>query len=218
MIIQIQATNAQVKTRTVEGAVVENEDVEAIKGRLRATAAKYGDRLRRARRIFVEDRAVALSGDRDIEYEIKEKVAEFFSVKYSEVAFAGSAQVGFSVIKNRAFVKAESDLDIACLSSELFQTGWMDVIGATRAFTDSTAFSGLRETEVSLFKDSILRRGMIRIEMMPRSRRSQEWKDFQDRLSREYSVYFGKITVALYLNEYAFCWKQDSAISTLLRQ
>lgn len=193
-------------------------EVDVLKGRILTIARKYGDRLRRARRLFVEERAVALASDREVEYSVKESISQFFGIKYSEVAFAGSAQVGFSAHKNKPFVKAVSDLDIACISSNLFQVAWADVITATRAFTDATRFAGLRAEEVGRFKDGILRRGMIRVEIMPRSELSIRWRGFEDALSREYAAYFGGISVAIYLNEYAFCWKQDSAISSILRE
>ena len=192
-------------------------EVDVLKKHVLTLARKYSDRLRRARRVFVEERAVALASDREVEYSVKESISQFFGIKYSEIAFAGSAQVGFSAHKNRPFVKAVSDLDVACVSSDLFQIAWADVITATRAFTDATKFAGLREGEVDRFKDGILRRGMIRVEIMPRSELSMRWKSFEDSLSREYATYFGGINVAIYLNEYAFCWKQDSAISSILR-
>lgn len=193
-------------------------DLELMKRRFLGLAGQYSDRLRRARRLFVEERAVALADDREVEYAVKEEIANFFKVKYSEVAFAGSAQVGFSVYKNRPFMRAVSDLDVACISAELFQAGWADVITSTRAFTDSTKFSGLKPDEISLFKDGILRRGMIRVEIMPRSNLANMWKSYEASLSRKYASYFGSISIAIYLSEYAFCWKQDSAISTILRK
>lgn len=142
-------------------------DVDVLKTRVLTLAGKYSDRLRRARRLFIEERAIALASDREVEYSVKESISQFFGIKYSEVAFAGSAQVGFSAHKNRPFLKAVSDLDVACVSSNLFQVAWADVITATRAFTDATKFAGLRQEEVDRFKDGILRRGMIRVAIMP---------------------------------------------------
>jgi len=192
-------------------------EVDVLREHILTLARKYSDRLRRARRLFVEERAAALASDREVEYLIKESISQFFGIEYSEVAFAGSAQVGFSAHKNRPFVKAVSDLDVACVSSDLFQVAWADVITATKAFTDATKFAGLRKEEVDRLKDGILRRGMIRVEIMPRSELSIRWKGFEDALSRKYAAYFGGVSVAIYLNEYAFCWKQDSAISSILR-
>ena len=191
--------------------------LEEAKKKFRDIAGQYRDRLSRSRRLFLEERAAALSSSREIEYQIKERISRFFDIKYSEVAFAGSAQVGFSPHKNRMFVPGTSDLDVACVSVGLFQRGWMDTIASTRAFTDLTGFSGLTHEEIESFKDGILRRGMIRVEIMPRSTLSLEWKDFESELSRLYPATFKSVSVAIYINEYAFCWKQDSAINSILR-
>ena len=193
------------------------DELAELKDGVKRVASKYSDRLSRSRRLFVEDRAKALEMQREVEYEIKEKISDFYDVRYSDIAFAGSAQLGFSPHKNRIFVPATSDLDVACISASLYQKGWADVITSTRAFTDDTKFSGLSAHEISRFKDGLLRRGMMRVEIMPRSRISLEWKAFEERLSRAHASIFGSIKVAIYLSEYAFCWKQDSAISTILR-
>ena len=192
------------------------ETLEAVRIKLQGLAKSYPDRLRRSKRIFIEERAAALASHREIEFAIKEQVAQFFGIKYAEVAFTGSAQIGFSPTKNRLFMPAKSDLDIACVSAHLFQAGWNDVIATTRAFTDNTKFSG-GQHDIDLFKDSILRRGMMRIEVMPLSPLVAQWKDFESSLSRQYSGFFGSVGCAIYLNEYAFCWKQDSAISMIMR-
>ena len=194
-----------------------NSLLEQNKDRVRAIAGLYKDRLSRSRRLFIEERAVALSGEREIECNMKERVAKFFDVKYSEVSFAGSAQVGFSPHKNRLFIPGSSDLDVACISADLYQKGWSDSITATRAFTDYTKFSGLSPSDIDLYKQGILRRGMIRVEVMPRSPLSLGWKDFENSLGRLHPALFKSVTIAIYLNEYAFCWKQDSAISTILK-
>lgn len=191
--------------------------LEEAKLRFKEIAAKYPDRLSRSRRLFLEERAAALMALRDVEYAIKERVAAYFDIKYAEVAFAGSAQVGFSPHKNRLFIPGNSDLDVACVSANLFQKGWSDTVSATRAFTDLTAFSGMSGDEIERFKEGILRRGMIRVEIMPRSKISLEWKDFESLLTRSYPAIFRSVSVAIYLNEYAFCWKQDSAIAAILR-
>lgn len=196
---------------------MEEASLEFAKKRFLDIASKYSDRLRRARRVFVEERSVALKDDREIEYLIKEEVSQFFGVSYPEVAFTGSAQMGFSAYKNRPFVKAVSDLDVACVSAELFQRAWADVVTTTRAFTDDTKFSGMSPSEVDLFKMGILKRGMIRVSIMPRSDLASRWKSFEDAISRKYSSHFGKIGFAVYLSEYAFCWKQDSVFSHLMK-
>ena len=165
----------------------------------------------------MEERAAALTQQREVEYLVKKQVSSFFGIGYTEVAFAGSAQLGFSVHKNRLFRRGMSDLDVALVSPALFQQAWMNVIDATSAFTDETKFSGLNSAEIEAFKSAILRRGMIRVELMPKSELSIAWRSFEDQVGRRYAAHFKSISFAIYLNEYAFCWKQDSAISSMLR-
>lgn len=192
-------------------------NLSEVKEKLRKLASTYPDRFRRSRRIFIEERCAALSNDREAEYEVKEKVSSEFGIKYSEVAFTGSAQIGFSPHKDREFIRAESDLDVACISPELFQKAWINVLETTRAFSDETKFPAMTPEQIDYFKQCILKRGMIRIETMPLSGLSQSWKDAETRITRNFSKIFGKVSVAIYMNEYAFCWKQDSAISSILR-
>jgi len=189
-----------------------------MKAKVRTIAASYPDREQRARRLFIEERAAAFAatGHLEKEFKIKTEISEFFGIPYSAVCFCGSAQLGFSAHKDRLFAPAVSDLDAACVSSLVFQKAWADVIDSTSAFTDLAVFGSRGAGEVDLFKDQILRRGMIRVEMMPKSRLSKEWGSFQGDLSRRYTDLFKKVTITIYMNEYAFCWKQDSALREII--
>ena len=51
--------------------------------------------------------------------------------------------------------------------------------------------------------------------MMPYSKLSGKWVRFEDELSKQHSDAFRKVSVSIYINEYAFCWKQDSAIALI---
>lgn len=190
--------------------------LEELKSNVRGLGAIHKDRFHRSRRIFMEERSVALKERREIEYKIRSEVSDFFSVNYASVYFTGSAQIGFSIVKDRLFRPGESDLDIACVDPGLFQRGWQDIISVTRAFTDMTPFGSMKANEVEALKDNILRRGMIRVQIMPKSQLSLRWTQFEDRKTREYRGSFGKVSIAIYMNEYAFCWKQDTALTQLL--
>jgi hypothetical protein len=109
-----------------------------------------------------------------------------------------------------------SDLDAACVDIDLFQRAWIDVIATTRAFTDLTPFPTTGAANINIFKEQILRRGMIRVDVMPKSQLSLSWSQFQGELSRRHTAIFRRVTLAIYMNEYAFCWKQDSALSRLI--
>ena len=187
-----------------------------MKAMVRSVGTRFPDREQRARRLFVEERAASLHFDRDREFAIRPDISGSFGVPYGAVAFAGSAQLGFSVHKDRLFQPGVSDLDAACVDVGLFQRAWIDVIEATRSFRDATPFGTRRPSEIAQFKDQILRRGMIRLDAMPRSTLSLDWNAFIGRLSRRHTDIFQRVSLAVYMNEYAFCWKQDSALTTLM--
>jgi hypothetical protein len=86
----------------------------------------------RARRLFSEERAASLRFQRDDEFKITTDVSTFFGILYSSACFCGSAQLGFSVHKDKLFEPAISDLDAACVNAALFQKE-IDVINTTRA-------------------------------------------------------------------------------------
>lgn len=193
-----------------------SENIEQLKKNIRDVCRNYTDRFQRARRIFIEERAFALKQHREVEYKIKSRVSGHYKIPYSAVCFTGSAQIGFSITKNTKFEVARSDLDIACVDSRLYENVWSDIIDTTRAFTDDTKFSGLSPAKIFLFKETMLRRGMILVEDMPRSTLSRKLLEFEQAISREHRIFFGKMSVAIYMSEYAFCWKQDSSLKSLM--
>lgn len=189
-------------------------DFEERVRQIRAVISSYGSRIERVQRLYLSDASPALSSIPEIEFRVRKEVSQFFGIPLRKVAFAGSAQLGVSVHKGRCFLPGESDLDIACIDEALFGRAWMDVIDATRAFTDESAFARGGEA-VARFKDQLLRRAMIRVAAMPRSDLAEAWREFEDSLTLRYSATFKRVSVAIYANEQAFCWKQDSAIQQL---
>jgi hypothetical protein len=190
-------------------------DLSTLKSAVREIGKRYPDRYDRARRLYVQDRAVALEGKRDIEYEIKSGIRSYFEIPYTDVFFTGSTQIGFSPHKDTAFIPAQSDLDIACVNAALFQRAWIDVIEESRAFTNGAAFGTMKSSEIDFFKERIAKRGMIIIGQMPNSQLAIRWRQFESRLTRKYAGVFSRVSVAIYMNEYAFCWKQDSALKMI---
>lgn len=191
--------------------------IDDLKSAVRAISARYADREKRARRLFMEERAASLHFEREREFGIKTSISEFFGVPYASIGFCGSAQLGFSVYKDRLFIPGVSDLDAAVVDVDLFQLAWRDVVDCTRSFTDLTPFGSAGHDRIESFQNQILRRGMIRIDAMPQSELSRSWSLFQGRLSREHTSVFKRVSIAIYMNEYAFCWKQDSVLAQLTR-
>lgn len=191
--------------------------LEGLKETVRRIGSRFPDREERARRLYLTERPASLHREEDREFAIKTDVSNFFKIPYAGVAFCGSGQLGFSINKNKLFEPGVSDLDAACIDAHLFQQAWMDVIASTRAFTDLSAFGLRGQREIDLLQDQIVRRGMIRINAMPQSLLSRTWVAFQNTLSGKHTALFQKITIAIYINEYAFCWKQDSALCQMMR-
>lgn len=191
--------------------------LDSLKSTVRSIGTKYTDREERARRLFIEERAVSLHFEREREFEIRTEISKYFDISYSAVAFTGSAQLGFSIHQDKLFEPGVSDLDAACISPDLFQHAWMDIVDVTRSFTDLTPFGHTSAEKIDLFKDRILRRGMIRIQAMPLSPMSENWTAFEGQISRKHTAIFQNINIAVYMNEYAFCWKQDSALTKLIK-
>jgi hypothetical protein len=190
--------------------------LEELKSNVRTITKGYRDREERSRRMYLQEQAYCLRENRHKEFNIKSRISKHFGINYSSVSFCGSGQIGFSIHKDTLFTPTVSDLDVACISSDLFQRAWIDVVRTTNAFNDLTPFNQRDRNLIELFKEQILKRGMIIIEAMPRSALKIGWTQFQDSVGRDHKDLFAKITIAIYMNEYAFCWKQDSALSSLV--
>src|SRR5690606_3013026 len=116
-------------------------------------------------------------------------------------------------------IPGSSDLDVAIINMECFQGVWMELNETTRALTDVSGFSSFSNPTVLIEEIMImlLKRGMIHLSKMPRSSKFNRDRSFLDDLSKEHRHMFARITVAFYMNEYAFCWKQKSAIRHIVR-
>ncbi len=186
---------------------------------VRALAARYPDPLKRAQRVYLDEPSHAMEGKHDSEFAIKQEVAEYFKIPFRHVAFTGSAQLGFSPTKGTMFEKGRSDLDIACVDQELFQRYWIILNQATRAFNDISGFSIHKDPKRAHdeLREMIVKRGVLYHWLMPKCHETDRDAAFLDSLTKDYTTFFGKITIGMYMNEYAFCWKQNSALQIVLR-
>lgn len=182
-------------------------------------ATKYREPHERARRIFLEEPSFALTTKKEFEFEIKSRISAHFNVQFRSIVFCGSAHLGFSPHKDTEFVPGASDLDVAIIDMGTFQSVWMLLVEATRAFTDLSGFRTFPNPDkiIEEVRGMMVRRGLIHLASMPTSRKLDYHRIFFDQLSKPYREVFSKINVTFYMNEYAFCWKQNSALVTLLR-
>lgn len=181
-------------------------------------ARKYPAPLDRARRIFLEEPSFALEGKRELEFEIKTIISDHYSVPFRAVVFCGSGHLGFSPHKDSAFKPSISDLDVAVVNTEVFQRIWMMIISATRAFTDLRGFQiHTRPAETAnKVREMMVKRGLFHLDQMPRCDYFDSERKFFDALSVKHRSMFSRVSVSFYMNEYAFCWKQNSSIQEIL--
>jgi hypothetical protein len=182
---------------------------------LQMTLRPYDDTVTRVRRAYFDAASVALADKHEIEFEIKRAISDRYSIPFRSVVFAGSAQLGFSPQKDTEFSLGSSDLDVGCIDVRLYQEVWQIVIRQTRAFTDLSQFHNEKHAE--MLRNGMLKRGMILLDFMPRCPERTAEQEFFDDLSRRYRKVFSRIGVAIYMNEWAFCWKQQSALSSIVR-
>lgn len=76
------------------------------------------------RKYFLSGACYTLGDDHH--YRLKEEVCEHFSVEFNDVILVGSGKLGFSIKPNKRYVPFgdESDIDLAIVSTNLFERIW----------------------------------------------------------------------------------------------
>lgn len=173
--------------------------------------------LERGYRLYFDEPSFSYRQKREIEFAIKMQLSEYFDTSFRSIAIAGSSHLGFSPYKGTDFTPGTSDLDIAIIDAELFQRIWRKVAHASRGFTDNTCFRNFSNAEEAseLLRERMSRRAMILSDGLPLSPEINKDRDFLNRLGQKYREMFASISVAFYINEYAFSWKQNSAIQNI---
>ena len=120
--------------------------------------------------------------DDELYFELKSEVSHQFDVHPSEVIMVGSGKLGFSIAPTKRFqhFNDESDLDVAIISAELFDSVWKDVF-------DLMAGGEFLWHRAREFKDYLFR-GWIRPDKLPPAnifRFRQEWWNFFQRLENQ---------------------------------
>jgi hypothetical protein len=164
------------------------------------------------RKIYLSYPTAVFKDKEDIEFEILNKIANYFRIPFMSVQVVGSAKTGYSYVKRTDFKKGESDLDIAIISHELF-TCFLDyTCERTKGYDDFTVcnpgdFNSLKEN---------FTRGYINPTILPRGKLKDDWLYFFRNLSREYIDFFKSINGGVYATQYLFEMKQYKAIKAYL--
>ena len=174
-----------------------------------------GNTFTKTKRLFLEEPSHSTKGKRDEEFQIKSEVAALFKVPYAVVLFCGSAHLGISPVKGTLFEPGKSDLDLAIVSPTAFTEAFEDLAASVRGFSDLTAFSHDRGA-AEFVKQRIWKRGSIHLKEMPNTKWTNEKKAALRDIEKKYRPTFRSITVAFYISEYFYCWKQKSSISGLI--
>lgn len=132
--------------------------------------------------------------DNDKYYQLKEDICEHFDVEFNDVLIVGSGKLGFSIKPQRRYgeFNNESDIDIAVVSTTLFQKIWIEAYLYQKS-------GALWPKSADFFK--YLSEGWIRPDKLPPSKYftfSEDWWDFFNKLtiSEKYGPY--KIRGGLY--------------------
>ncbi len=165
-------------------------------------------------------------GREDDFYEFRKRIACKFDIPYYEVCITGSAQLGFSVFKNKDF-DYDSDIDVTLISSRLFEV-IMKKIGLYQWKLRKKRYL-LTEEELSMYHNFLeyVALGWIRPDLLPLAFQmnvfKKDWFDFFCKISNgnseagNYKVTAGVFKNYEYLEEYQLSGMKD-ARKRLLRK
>jgi hypothetical protein len=165
-----------------------------------------------ARRLFLYDFSQVFFAEQDRGFSILNSICERFNVPFSAVQVVGSAHTGYSYFSQADFKPGESDLDVAIVSSNLFQHYSQEVYWLTRRYSDLSRFS--RKGGISVAQDfrNYLSSGYFRPDLMPECPLKADWWGFFNRLSNKHIDLFRNINAGIYLSEAFFEMKNASLL------
>lgn len=165
-------------------------------------AAKFADR-EIARRLIFFDPCHVFKADPLRGFEIVNEISKNFHVPLTSVRIVGSAQFGYSYFSQRDFTARISDLDIAIVSSDLFQKYSALCYWATERYTNLVRFPPSRKEGVDVptqFRE-LLSTGYFRPDLMPYCSHREQWFKFFDQISNKHTDLFKNINGGVFLSE-----------------
>jgi hypothetical protein len=161
-----------------------------------------------AKQEFLTDKAKYFSDKKDVYLALKKLIFEDSSIPFSMIRVCGSAYWGRSFVTNSEFKPGESDLDVALIDPMLFVRSLSEVRLLTRNFTNLTHFTSAQPNTPSLFQEYAYKKGIIRLDIMPRTKTKLALDAISLRASRQFQDHFSRVTFAIYDNEDSFTVKQ----------
>jgi hypothetical protein len=171
------------------------------------------------RKVYLTYPTYAFIDNEELQFEILDAVADFFSCPINSIQITGSGKIGRSLHKEKDFDPRSSDLDISIIDSSLFLKYMELVFLITNGHRSDTLFPVNTVGGGSIKKDYLayLNKGMFRIDFMPACPERANLRGFFSKISTKYSSNFKSINVGIYLSQSFFEMKQRSAIEEHIR-
>ena len=148
--------------------------VDEFKGKLRDKSISD---LEIVQRYITHGHPFVFEGDEDKYFRLKQTVAQKFGLNPQDVIMVGSGKLGFSISPLKRWQPShdESDIDVAIISSDIFDRFWKELYDFNIKLTDRTVE---QEKQYYRFLDYFFK-GWLRPDVFPFSYVGQkEWLDF----------------------------------------
>lgn len=172
-----------------------------------------GDLLDLARRACLHGTPKIFEGRESDFYKFRKRIADKFEISFHEIYIVGSAKLGFSPKKRKLF-DYESDIDIAIVSSDLFEDIMIDIYEYQVQLREN--HKAISEREISMYHKFLeySAMGWMRPDKLPLSFHvgtlKKDWFDFFKSISYgrsevgNYDVRAGVFKSYWYLEDYTF--------------
>ena len=145
-------------------------------------------------------------------FNLKEEIADHFSISITNVVMTGSARLGFSIKPGKLWthISSDSDIDIAIIHEGTFDRYWKDLFEFN---VNITPRSTEEDTQFRKFLEYLFK-GWIRPDLFPFNYQGKkEWFEFTRKLYNKYDN--RKLSIGIFRNEYFFENYQISNIKTI---
>ncbi len=141
-------------------------------------------------------------------FELKQNISENFNTHSSQIVLVGSAKLGFSIAPSKKYrpFGDESDLDIAIVSEELFDSLWAEAF----QFWINRRYWGFQNQ----FRNYLFR-GWLRPDFLPTKETKDQWFEFFRQLTKSEKFGRYKISAGVYKSWWYFESYQQSAVARL---
>ncbi|MDD2383134.1 MAG: hypothetical protein PHN18_02995 [Sulfurospirillaceae bacterium] len=155
-----------------------------------------------------------LEQELDIEFEIKKKIADHFSIPFSSIKIVGSAHIGSSPFKEKIFCKTKSDLDISIIDERIFNFYLQKILLITDSYSNLTFFSSKYSDTPKTFRYKVSK-GILDFTLLKSIDTIDDFEKFFRTLSNSYYNWFKNINAQIYLSETCMILKQVDNIKKI---